>query len=121
MPRGDNPNSRKNLRPLEKGLPKEDQREVQRKGSRAGVEKRIEYASLTEAARGIVGPKERDELITMLYKRAKLGNLKAYELLRDQLGEKPVEKIQVAQIDTGTVEEIDNLINGIIEQSAEND
>lgn len=120
MPRGDNPNSRNNLIKNSDLTPTERRKRASKAGKRS-AEVRREYASLTEAARGIVGAQERDELITMLYRMAKSGNLKAYELLRDQLGEKPVEKIQVAQIDTGTVEEIDNLINGIIEQSTEND
>lgn len=120
MPRGDNPNSRNNLIKNSDLTPTERRKRASKAGKRS-VEVRREYASLTEAARDMIGPEEKKELIAMLHKRAKMGNLKAYELLRDQLGEKPVEKIQVAQIDTGTVEEIDNLINGIIDQSTEDD
>lgn len=91
MPRGDNPNSRKNLLRKE-DLTAEQRRESASRAGKASAKARKEYASLTEAARSIIGSKEKEELINMLHKRAKMGNLKAFELLRDQLGDKPVEK-----------------------------
>ena len=93
MPRGDNPNSRANLKPLQKGLPKKDQRDIQSKGAKAGVKARKEYATLTEALKDQCTSEVMEQLTAMLVKKAKAGNLKAYELLRDQVGEKPVERI----------------------------
>lgn len=108
MPRGDNPNSRANLKPLEKGLPKEDQRKTQLKGARKGVEVRQANASLTEAMKEAVTPEVAEQLVDIIIKRAKQGNLKAFELVRDQLGEKPVEKVEQTStnivIDFGDIE-----------------
>lgn len=112
MPRGDNPNSRANLKPLQKGLPKKDQREIQRKGSKKGAEANKAYKSLTEALKDQCTPEVMQQLTDMLIKRAKGGNLKAYELLRDQMGEKPVDKIQIAEVDTSTITEVEKIFNG---------
>lgn len=111
MPRGDNPNSRKNLiKPSEQTA--EERRESARRAGIASGKARKEYATLTEALKDQCTPEIKAELTAMLIKRAKAGNLKAYELLRDQMGEKPVDKIQLAQIDSSTIDEIENLING---------
>lgn len=110
MPRGDNPNSRANLRPLEKGLPKKDQRDIQLKGAKAGAKANKEYATLTEALKDQCTPEVKAQLTDMLIKRAKQGNLKAYELLRDQLGEKPIDKVAVASINEDAVSDLKNAI-----------
>lgn len=99
MPRGDNPNSRANLKPFEKGLPQKAQRDIQRKGSKAGNEAKKQYASLTEALKDQCTPEVMQQLTDMLIKRAKSGNLRAYELLRDQMGEKPVERVEQTNIE----------------------
>jgi len=101
MPRGDNPNSRANLA-KSKGFTTE----TARKASKKALETKRAYASLTEALKAQVGPDEMAELTLMLYKRAKAGNLKAYELLRDQLGEKPVEKVSVSAVDTEAIDKL---------------
>ena len=96
MPRGDNPKSRANLRPLEKGLPKESQREIQRKGSKAGNDAQAVYRSLNQDLREQATPEVLAEINNRLLQMAKHGNLKAYELLRDGLGEKPVERTEIS-------------------------
>ena len=113
MPRGDNPNSRKNLIRPSVDLTAEEQRKRASKAGKRSGEARKAYATLTEALKDQCTPEVMQELTAMLIKRAKQGNLKAYELLRDQVGEKPVDKIQVAQIEPSTVEGIEELINGI--------
>lgn len=40
-----------------------------------------------------------DALATALYSKAVKGNTKAFELIRDTIGEKPVEKVELNQID----------------------
>lgn len=69
------------------------------------------YATLTEALKDQCTPEVKQQLTDMLIKRAKMGNLKAYELLRDQLGEKPVEKVehvnQKITIDFGALDDND--------------
>lgn len=105
MPRGDNPNSRKNLLINSERSPKEHS-ESSRKGGKASGEARRASATLTESLKKQLTPELMDELTMMLIKRAKSGNLRAYELLRDQVGEKPVEKVSVSQVDPETVNEL---------------
>lgn len=88
MPRGEHPNSRANLKPFEKGLPEKYQREIQRKGT----EKASEVRSLNANLREKCTPEVMDALNDRILLMAKHGNLRAYELVRDGLGEKPTEK-----------------------------
>lgn len=112
MPRGDNPNSRANLKPNTKAnRTKEEQRELARKAGKASGEARRASASLTESLRNQLTPDLMDEITLTLIKRAKQGNLKAYELLRDQMGEKPSEKIVVAEVDAKAIDDVEMLID----------
>lgn len=112
MPRGDNPNSRANLIPNQ-NLSSDKVRERGSKGGKKSAEVRRAKATLTEALKEKCTPEVLDQLTDMLVKRAKQGNLKAFELLRDQIGEKPSEKITINQVDSTKVSEIEELINGI--------
>ena len=40
------------------------------------------------------------------------GDWKAWELVRDTAGQKPIEKIMVADVDAGVVEQIENMVLG---------
>lgn len=95
MPRGDNPNSRANL----KRPSTEEARKRGAKGGKASAKRRQAYASLTEALKDQCTPEVMQELTARLIKEAEGGNMRAYELLRDQLGEKPVERIEQTNID----------------------
>ncbi|HCI73382.1 MAG TPA: hypothetical protein DHV42_02440 [Lachnospiraceae bacterium] len=87
MPRGDNPNSRKNLKRLS---PKEA-RENGKKGGVASAETRAVYKSLNADLRERCTPERIGKINERLLSMAEHGNLKAYELIRDGLGEKPKE------------------------------
>lgn len=118
MPTGDNPNSRKNLIRPSRDLTVEEQRRRASKAGKASGVARSTSKTLTEALKKQLTPELMDELTMMLIKRAKTGNLKAYELLRDQVGEKPVEHVSVSQVDPETVNE---LKQAILKRSAENE
>lgn len=90
MPKGDNPNSRKNL----KKPTTEEARERGSKGGKASVESRQMRASLNEALREAVTPEVAKQITETIVRKARAGNLKAYELIRDGLGEKPTEKVE---------------------------
>lgn len=95
MPRGDNPNSRANL----KRPTTEEARERGAKGGRASAKRRKAYASLTEALKDQCTPEVMQRLTAMLIEEAEGGNMRAYELLRDQMGEKPVERVEQTNIE----------------------
>ena len=94
MARGEHPNSRANLKPFNE-LTENERREMASKAGKASGEARAVYKSLNADLREQCS----DEVIQALNKRildmAKHGNLKAYELIRDGLGEKPVDKHEV--------------------------
>ena len=85
MPRGDNPNSRKNLKvPSSK-----EARKNGKKGGKASGEARALKKTLNESLKELCTPEELDAMNRRIISMAKHGNLKAYELIRDGLGEKP--------------------------------
>lgn len=97
MPRGDNPNSRKALTEARKKTAfNHDTAVIANKRSQ---EAKKTYTTLTEALKEQCTPEIMAQLTEVLVKKAKAGNLKAYELLRDQLGEKPVERIEQANVE----------------------
>ena len=52
-----------------------------------------------------------EALSTKLFAEAMKGNIKAFEVLRDTAGQKPVEKVVVSEIDTDVIDEIERMIN----------
>jgi hypothetical protein len=46
---------------------------------------------------------------SMINKAVK-GNTRAFEMLRDTIGEKPVDKIQIAEVDEDTVAEVEAMV-----------
>lgn len=87
MPRGQHPNSRANLA---KGH--QFNEETARKAQQKSAEVKRAYRSLNEDLREQATPEVLADINKRLLQMAKHGNLKAYELLRDGLGEKPIER-----------------------------
>ena len=52
-----------------------------------------------------------EALSAKLFKEAMKGNVKAFEVLRDTAGQKPVEKVVVSEIDTDVIDEIERMMN----------
>lgn len=113
MPRGDNPKSRANLKPQNKRT-KEEQREIAIKGGKASGEARRNRKTLKEELLAILSDGNIQENIALaLVKEAVEGNnagsvTKAFEVIRDTIGEKPVEKVEQTStnivIDFGDIE-----------------
>lgn len=90
MPRGDNPNSRKALdQNRHKG---QFNGETAVKAKEKSDQAKAVYKSLNADLREQATPEVLADINKRLLQMAKHGNLKAYELLRDGLGEKPTEK-----------------------------
>lgn len=49
--------------------------------------------------------------IALINKAAK-GDTKAFEIIRDTIGEKPAEKVMLAEIDQKTIEEVEKMVTG---------
>ena len=89
MPRGDNPNSRKNLKKAYGGKGGFDT-ETARKAKEKSDESKSLFKSLTADLKERCTPEHLEKMNTRIIQMAEHGNLKAWELIRDTLGEKPV-------------------------------
>lgn len=81
-----------NLKPVQS---KEEARERGRKGGIASGEARRERATLREQLLALLSKGNFQEEITLaILEKAKNGDTKAFEIIRDTIGEKPVEKLE---------------------------
>ncbi len=94
MPRGDNPNSRENLK---KG--KRFSEETARKAAEKSAETRAINKSLNEDLRERCTPEVIEKINNRVLTMAMHGNLKAYELIRDGLGEKPRDEVMISGLE----------------------
>lgn len=51
-------------------------------------------------------------LASVVFKKAMAGDLKAFEILRDTAGQKPVEKVMLAEVDQSTIDEVESMVLG---------
>ena len=93
MPRGDNPNSRANLIPINSRTMKE-QRELCSKAGKASGRARAFNKTLRESMTELCTPDVMDAIAKRLIQMALHGNLKAIMLLLDILGESPRYQLQ---------------------------
>lgn len=52
-----------------------------------------------------------EALSVQLMKKALNGDVKAFEVLRDTAGEKPVDKVMVADVDKSVIDEVEKMVN----------
>lgn len=52
-----------------------------------------------------------EALAAMLMKKSMSGDVRAFEVLRDTAGEKPVEKVMVADVDPAVIAEVEKIVN----------
>lgn len=117
MARGDNPNSRANLIKNSDRTPKERQEQA-RKAGKASGEARAVYKSLNADLREQCDEETLRAINDRLLQMAKHGNLRAYELVRDGLGEKPTEKHEVT-INDDSMREMDEFFQRADNEPAE--
>lgn len=106
-----------NLRPGEYHLSKEEAK----KGGLASAESRRKKRDLRMALELLLEReiKQGNEVITgaqalsaRLYKEALQGNVRAFEVLRDTVGQKPVEKVMIAEVDQTVIDEVERAVLG---------
>lgn len=93
MPRGENPNSRKNLKQFNT-LSMKERKELSRAGGRASGESKRFYKSFREINEETTTEAEKRKMLEKLKKKAIAGDLRAFEIYRDTIGEKPSNEIQ---------------------------
>lgn len=105
-----------NLRPGEYHLSVEEAK----KGGKASAEARRKKRDLRAALEVLLEREVADgnggtitgaqALTARLYKEALKGNVKAFEVLRDTVGQKPVEKVVVAEVDQNIIDEVEKAV-----------
>ena len=54
-----------------------------------------------------------------MIKQALAGSTKAYEIIRDTIGEKPIDKVMISEVDPETISEVERLVLGEPEEHPE--
>lgn len=106
MPR----NGTKNLKPLNTRS-KEDQRKIRSAGGKRSGEVRRARKTLREELLALLSDgNTQNKISTALIDEALNGNVKAFETIRDTIGEKPVDKVMVAEVDQNIINEVEAMI-----------
>lgn len=112
MPR----NGTKNLKPMNK-LTVEEQKKIARAGGKASGESRRRRKTLRDELLAMLSDGDTQKKISVaLIKEATDGNnagsvTKAFEVIRDTIGEKPIDKVMVAEVDQNVINEVEAMIN----------
>lgn len=53
-----------------------------------------------------------ETLALTVFQKAQRGDLKAFELVRDTAGQKPVDKVMLAEVDQKTIDEVESMVLG---------
>lgn len=96
-----------NLKPFNE-LTEKEQRELARKGGKASGEARAKRKTLREELLLLLEKGDTQERISLaLLQKAMNGDTKAFEVLRDTVGEKPVDKVETEVVSTIKVDVVD--------------
>ena len=92
-----------------------------KKGGEASAKARAERKTLKEELLLLLSEGNTQKKVSAaLIKKAKSGNVKAFEVLRDTIGEKPMEKIITSSVDPETIAEVEKMVLGMSEPNEEN-
>ena len=99
-----------NLRPVSS---KDEARERGRKGGLASGEARRKRKTLKEELLLMLSEGETQQSVTLaLIEKAMSGDTKAFEVIRDTIGEKPVDKVMIADVEPSVIAEVEAIVNG---------
>lgn len=94
-------------------LTEEEQRKIARKGGIASGKARKERKTLREELLLLLSQGDTQEKMSLsIIKQALEGNTKAFEIIRDTIGEKPKEEIEVNDVTNKKFDEICSQIGG---------
>lgn len=112
-----------NLVPNEDRTPEERRENARKAGIASGVARR-KKRDLREACLAILdteittksGEKMTgsEAMVAKLFQQAINGNIKAFEVLRDTAGQKPVDKVVVSEVDQSVIDEVEDIVNDAI-------
>ena len=97
-----------NLRPVSS---KKEARERGRKGGLASVESRRKRKTLKEELLLMLSDGETQQSVTLaLIEKAMSGDTKAFEVIRDTIGEKPIDKVMIADVEPSVIAEVEAMV-----------
>lgn len=107
-----------NLIPLNERT-KSEQRAIAAAGGRASGQSRRARKTLKEELLLLLseGDTQKNVSVAMIQK-ALDGDTKAFEVIRDTIGEKPTEKVMVADVDPSIIGEVERMVNGDGEETS---
>lgn len=104
---------------------KEEQREIAKKGGRASGAARRRKKDLAQALQILLDKKYpqydksgkmtgkitgTEAISAKLFQKALNGDIRAFKTLRDTVGQKPVEKVMVAQVNQDIIDEVERMV-----------
>lgn len=95
---------------------KEEQRAIASAGGKASVKSRRERKTLKEELLALLSDGDVQNRISLaLIDEALNGNkagsvTKAFEVIRDSIGEKPVEKVMIAEVEQSVIDEVERAV-----------
>lgn len=99
---------KENLRPVSS---KDEARERGRKGGLASGEARRKRKTLKEELLLMLSEGETQQSVTLaLIEKAISGDTKAFEVIRDTIGEKPVDKVMIADVEPSVIAEVEAMV-----------
>ena len=99
---------KENLRPVSS---KDEARERGRKGGLASGEARRKRKTLKEELLLMLSEGETQQSVTLaLIEKAMSGDTKAFEVIRDTIGEKPIDKVMIADVEPSVIAEVEAMV-----------
>ena len=91
----------------------EEQRAIASAGGKASGEARRKRKTLKEELLLMLSDGETQQSVTLaLIEKAMSGDTKAFEVIRDTIGEKPVDKVMVADVEPSVIAEVEAMVTG---------
>lgn len=101
-------------------LTESEQREISSNGGKASVEARRKKKLLRECLEELLEKDITDKsgntmtgaeaMAVKVFKQALKGDLKAFEIVRDTAGQKPVDKVMVADVEASVIAEVEGMV-----------
>ena len=101
-----------NLKPFNE-LTENEQRAIASAGGKASGEARRKRKTLKEELLLMLSEGETQQSVTLaLIEKAMSGDTKAFEVIRDTIGEKPVDKVMIADVEPSVIAEVEAMVTG---------
>lgn len=110
-----------NMDNLKKTLTAEEARELGRRGGLKSVESRRRRKALRECLDLLLSESvgadgedktRADVIAAALVLKASQGDVKAFEVIRDTVGEKPMDRVAVAEVDPSAIADVERMVLG---------